>query len=380
MAVKKALVLLVLLLIPGLAGCGVSQGDLADRADEAWKIGIITSPVAPNEEAYRMAEQMQQMYGADRILHATYPDRFIQEQEAIITYMLEMAYDPDVKAIIMIHAVPGALSAVSKVRELREDILIILGFPQEDPDALAKQVDILLDTEDVARGDRIAEEAHARGAEVIVHYSFPRHMLTRVLVERREMIRERAEELNILFLYEDVPDPVVGLGPQETQLFILEDVPRKIEQYGSNTAFLVTNDVMLDPLISRLLDYDGITLVQCCPSPYHSVPAALGIEVPDEKKGDVQWIMEQQEARVAREETAGRVAAWPVSVNMLFVETAVEYAVEWINGNTDGRVDKEKIIKIITGITAGPVKLTDYSGIENYLFYGSEEVVFSTRP
>ena len=45
-----------------------------------WKIGILTGTVTQNEEEYRMAEQMQAEFGADRVIIATYPDRFMQEQ------------------------------------------------------------------------------------------------------------------------------------------------------------------------------------------------------------------------------------------------------------------------------------------------------------
>ncbi len=377
---KKLFVLLILVLMIGTIGCEGRQIDPPDKANDAWKIGIITSPVAPNEEAYRMAEGMQQRYGANRILHTTYPDQFMQEQETTITNMLEMASDPDIKAIIMVQAVPGALAAVNKIREARSDILIILGFPQDDPDIIAQKADIILDTNDILYGDRIAEKAHALGAEVFVHYSFPRHLSTKVLAERKQMIKDKAEELGLIFLNEDVPDPTVGPGAPETRQFISEDVPRKIDQYGPNTAFLVTNCVMLEPLICQVIDCGGITLIQHYRSPYDAVPEALGIEVPDDKKDDMQWMMDQIQARVAEEGTTGRVASWPVPVDMLFIEAGIEYAIEWINGNTNGRVDKEIMIDIMKSITGSPVILTEYSGIDNYFLYGSEDVVISTRP
>lgn len=172
---QKVSILLVLLLIFGLAGCGNDYTEPVADYNDKWKIGIITSPVALNEEAYRMAEQMQYIYGEDRILHSTYPDRFTEDRETIITNMLEMAFDPDVQAIIVVHAVPGTLAAVQKVRESRPDILIIVGFPQEEPEYIAKEADIILDTDDLIHGNRIVDRAHDLGAEVLVCYSSPRH-------------------------------------------------------------------------------------------------------------------------------------------------------------------------------------------------------------
>ena len=370
---KRLLGVLAVILILSVVGCQPR----AARQD--WKIGIMSSTVTQNEEEFRMAEQMVARYGSDRILHTTYPDRFMQEQETTITNMLEMASDPDVKAIVMVQAVPGAVAAVDKVREIRPDILIILGSPQEDPDIIATKGDIVLNTDDLGRGDQIAEHAKAMGAEVIVHYSFPRHMSIEMLAQRRALMKARAEELGIRFVDEDAPDPTGDAGVPGTQQFIMEDVPRKISQYGPNTAVFGTNCAMQEPLIRQSVTYGGIFPVQCCPSPYHALPAALGIEVPEDKKGDVPWIIEAIDAKVVEMGAPGRVATWPVPVNMMYIEAGVEYAIAWIEGNTNGRLDKAKLIEIMEDIADGTVVLSEYPGTNNYFLYLSDHIIFGEK-
>ena len=205
---KSLLFLLVFVMVFALIGCAGTpdvepDGDDDDDEEIAWKIGIMSSTVTQNEEEFRMAQEMQERYGADRILHTTYPDKFMQEQETTITNMLEMASDPAVKAIIMVQAVPGAVAAVDKVKEMYPDMLFILGSPQEDPDIIATKGDIVLNTDDLGRGYQIAEHAHAMGAEVLVHYSFPRHMSIEMLAQRRVFMKEKAEELGMRFVDED---------------------------------------------------------------------------------------------------------------------------------------------------------------------------------
>src|SRR5690554_7431383 len=126
---KLFLLFLALTLILSVAACGKTEdtepedeenGD--EIIEEAWKIGIMTGTVTQNEEEFRMAEQMLEEFGSDRIVITTYPDKFMQEQETTISNMLELAQDPDMKAIIMVQAVPGAVAAVDKVREVRPDI------------------------------------------------------------------------------------------------------------------------------------------------------------------------------------------------------------------------------------------------------------------
>ncbi len=341
-----------------------------------WKIGILTGTVTQNEEEFRMAEQMQEEFGADHIMIATYPDRFMQEQETTISNMLEMAADPDVKAIIMVQAVPGAVAAVDRVREFRDDILIILGAPQEDPDIIATKGDIVLNTDDLGRGAQIAEHAHSMGAEVIVHYSFPRHMSVEMLAERRRLMKDRAEELGILFVDEDAPDPTSDAGIAGTQMFISEDVPRKIAQHGPNTAVFGTNCAMMEPLIAQSVQHGGIFPVQCCPSPYHALPAALGIEVPDDKKGNVPWMLEAINEKVIELGAAGRVATWPVPVNMMFIQASTYYAVDWINGDITDRNDKASLVAIMEEIAGGAVGLTEYLATDNYYLYLSDHIIF----
>ncbi len=377
---KTLLALLVLIMIFGVVGC---QGDSDPAASDDWKIGIMTGTVTQNEEEFRMAEQMQARYGADRILISTYPDRFMQEQETTITNMLEMASDPAVKAIVMVQAVPGTVAAVDKVREIRPDMFFVLGAPQEDPDIITQKGDIILNTDDLGRGAQIAEHAYNMGAEVLVHYSFPRHMSIEFLAQRRQLMKDRAEELGILFVDEDAPDPTGDAGTPGTQQFIMEDVPRKIEQYGPNTAVFGTNCAMQEPLIRQSVEYGGIYPVQCCPSPYHAMPAALGIEVPEEHKGDVVWILQQINEKVCDSGAAGRVATWPAPVNMMFIQAGVEYAIDWINGDITERVDQAALVDIMEGIleemgVSGSVQLTPYEGTDNYFLYLSDHIIFDT--
>lgn len=381
---KLFLLFLALTLILSVAACGKTEdtepedeenGD--EIIEEAWKIGIMTGTVTQNEEEFRMAEQMLEEFGSDRIVITTYPDKFMQEQETTISNMLELAQDPDMKAIIMVQAVPGAVAAVDKVREVRPDILIILGSPQEDPDIIATKGDIVINTDDLGRGYQIAEHAHAMGAETIVHYTFPRHMSIEMLAERRRLMKERAEELGMQFVDEDAPDPTSDAGVAGTQMYISEDVPRKINQYGPNTAVFGTNCAMMEPLIARTIEHGGIFPVQCCPSPYHALPAALGIEVPAEKKGDFDWILNEIEKKVVEMGAAGRVATWPAPVNMMYIQAGTYYAIDWIEGRIASKNDQEALMAIIDDILDNrPYEMTTYPNTDNYYLFLADHIIF----
>lgn len=233
-------------------------------------------------------------YGKDSIKHVTYPDKFTEEQETTIAQITGLAADPDIKAIIICQAVPGTAAAIDKIKEERDDILFIAGVPHEDPETISARADIVLETDNLKRGETIVSLAKEMGAETFVHYSFPRHMSMELLAQRRDIMKETCEELGLKYVEVDAPDPTGDAGISGAQQFMIEDVPRQVEKYGKDTAFFNTNCSMQEPpLIKAVLDAGAIYPEQCCPSPYHAYPGALGIEIPEEKAGDVNYMLEQ---------------------------------------------------------------------------------------
>ncbi len=271
---------------------GGEDGENVEALD--FKIGIVTGTVSQGEEEFRAAENMIAKYGKDSIKHVTYPDKFTEEQETTIAQITGLAADPDIKAIIICQAVPGTAAAIDKIKEERDDILFIAGVPHEDPETISARADIVLETDNLKRGETIVSLAKEMGAETFVHYSFPRHMSMELLAQRRDIMKETCEELGLKYVEVDAPDPTGDAGISGAQQFMIEDVPRQVEKYGKDTAFFNTNCSMQEPpLIKAVLDAGAIYPEQCCPSPYHAYPGALGIEIPEEKAGDVNYMLEQ---------------------------------------------------------------------------------------
>ena len=74
----------------------------------------------------------------------------------------------------MCQAVPGAKAAFDKIREMgRDDILLIVGTPQEDPAVIAPACDISMYADEIKQGDTIMEKCAEWGIDVFIHYSFP---------------------------------------------------------------------------------------------------------------------------------------------------------------------------------------------------------------
>lgn len=310
---------------------------------EPFKIGIITGTASQGDEEITQANKMKEKYG-DMIVTSTYPDNFTTETETLISNAVAMASDPEVKAIVWCQAVPGTAAAIDKVRETRPDMIFIAGTPGEDPGVINPKADIVLQVDEPGCGIVIPPQAKKQGAKTLIHYSFPRHMSYALIVARHENMKKYCEENGIEMVDVTAPDPTGDSGITGAQQFILEDVPRQIEKYGKDTVFFTTNCGMQEPLIRSVFENGAIYSLQCCPSPFHAFPAALNIDMAGHE-ADVTYMMEQLQAKVDEYGMGGRVSTWGVPCNMLFVNAGVEYAKKVLEGETNGVVLDEQVLR-----------------------------------
>ncbi|MBR3929621.1 MAG: DUF3798 domain-containing protein [Clostridia bacterium] len=333
-----------------------------------WKIAILTGTVSQGEEEFRAAEKAVQVWGADHIITDTYPDNFMSEQETTVSKLVAFAADPDVKAIVMCQAVPGATPAIEKIREMgREDILFIAGTPQEDPAVISGAADIVMYADEVAQGDSIMEKCAEWGIEVFIHYSFPRHMAMELIVARHELLQANADALGIELVDVTAPDPTAEAGLSASQQFILEDVPQQMAKYeGKKVAFFTTNCGMQPSLQEAILNQPNAYYPQpCCPSPYHAFPATLGLELA--VGGDDVAALEAIAAKLNEYDAVGRYSTWASPVAMTIIELGVEYAKGYIDGTITSRNDGAKLTELFTNKIPGAV-VANYTNAEGTTF------------
>ena len=310
------------------------------------RIAIVTNTVDQNEEEFGSAEALVARFGEDKVIHRTWPVLFAQEGEMMITILQEIAADPTVGVLVINQAVINTNAAVDRVREMRgDDIFIVYAQPAEDPLDVSVRANLLFNTNDPVVGYRFVHQAIAMGAETIAHYSFPRHMSVPLLAMRRDIMRETAEANGIRFVELVAPDPMGDGGMPATQMHIMQDLPRQVEELGINTAFFGTNCGMMIPMIEQVAATLSIFPQPCCPSPYHGFPTALGItsHIPtgeyDEdgepimRMRDLPEVVDEVRSEIASRGASGRLATWPVPASMLWTTAGALYGIEWLNGN-----------------------------------------------
>lgn len=333
---KKLLCVLLSVMVVFALASGALAGD--------YKIAIVTGTVSQNEEEYRAAEALQAEY-PDIVLMATYPDNFASEIEATKSTIVNFAFDPDVKAIIMCQSVPGCAPAFQEVREMRDDILLIAGVPQEAAATITAAADIVLYSDEPAQGTQIVETIKGWDVDVLIHYSFPRHMSMETIVARHTILVDACKEAGIEFVDLTAPDPTAEAGLTASQQFILEDVPRVMEEYaGKKVAFFTTNCGMQEPLQTAVLAQENAYYpMPCCPSPYHAFPASMEIATEPEDWGDAQAFLTKIAAKLKGEDALSRFSTWPVGVNMAYIKAGFTYATKWIEGEITDRNNMDAV-------------------------------------
>ena len=308
-------------------------------AEAPFHIGIMTDTVSQGEDEYRGAERAILEYGdvkdGGMISHLVFPDNFMTEIETTISLIVSWADDPKIKAIVMQEAVPGAVEAYRKVREIRPDILLFAGMPQEDPVMIAGAADLCVSLDNISRGYLMILGAKKIGADTFVHISFPRHLSSELTSRRRDIMIEACKDLGLKFVDVGAPDPTSEVGIGGAQQYILEKFPAWLEEYGQKANFFTTNGSLEEPLVKRVAEMGGFYAESTMPSPTRGYPGALGIEIDEADKGNWPNILKKVEAKVIEVGAGGRMGCWVYSSGYCNAIGLVEHAKRVIEGKSE---------------------------------------------
>ena len=208
---KYVLAFIVSLSLIVFAACGKKAPeeakDVARASKEAganYHIGVVSGTVSQSEDGLRGAEAVVKEYGAlengGRVVHVTFPDNFMQEQETTISKIVSLADDPEMKVIVMAEAIPGTSAAFKAIKEKRPDIILLANTPHEDPELISQYADVSVHPDSVARGYLIVKAAHDLGAKKFMHISFPRHLGYELIARRRAIFQAAAKDLGMEYI------------------------------------------------------------------------------------------------------------------------------------------------------------------------------------
>lgn len=356
------LAICMLIAMAGCSGTNPSGGAAGGDQNTKGKIGIITGTIAQNEEEYQTAQKLKETYG-DRVITATYPDNFSEKTEQTIAAVTNMAADPDVKVIVFVQAVPGAVEAIETVRETRDDILFICGVCGEDPEEIGTAADICIQADALSMGTSVVDQAVKQGAKTFVHISVERYAGYKLAADCQDQMKTRCEELNVTYVEVNAPDPAGEEGVIGTHVWIGENIKNYVDQYGKDTAFYAANCAMQAPLIQQAAELGAICPLQCCPSPYHGYPTALNISM-EGHEGDTAYLLAQISEKVKEYGNAGRMSTWAVPINSTIIEAGFQYGLKWVEGEITQRCDEAALTEELQNLAEGELQITKYQDDE----------------
>ena len=363
---------LLCMLLAALMVLTMASFAMAEEA-ASYKIAILTGTTSQGEEEFTAASKLAEE-NPGVVLHDTYPDNFSSEVETTISKLIAFASDPDVKAIIFVQAVQGAVSAFTQIRDSlgRDDILLIAGVPAEDPADISAAADIVLAVDEIGCGYQVADKAAEWGCDVIVHYSFARHLSYETIVAKRDAMKMTAEGYGIEFVERDCPDPTGDAGMSGAQAAVLEDVPKVMQEYaGKKVCFYCTNcgiQVALQQAVLAAGD-DAYYALPCCPSPFHGYQEAFGL---DATYGDIEGAIVNLANFLDEKGATGRFSTWAIPVNMSMINASFEYACAYAEGKIEGKLDEAFLTQCFSDAAGSEAVLgvyTDATGTEQSNYY-----------
>ena len=372
---------LLALLMAALMVVGLCSVALADEAP-AYKIAIMTGTTSQGEEEYYAATSLVEKYPGV-VIHDTYPDAFSSEVETTISKLIAFASDPDVKAIIFVQAVQGATAAFTQILGDmgRDDILLIAGVPAEDPADISAVADIVLANDEIGCGYQVADLSDQWDCDVLVHYSFARHLSYETIVAKRDAMKATAESLGIEFVERDCPDPTGDAGMSGAQAAVIEDVPKVMEEYaGKKVAFYCTNCGIQVALQQAVLEEENAYYpLPCCPSPYHGYQEAFGLEA---TYGDIDGAIANVAEFLDERDATGRYSTWSIPINMSMINGGYEYACAWAEGKLESKIDEAFLGECFSkaaGVEAAMGKYVGANGeeVSNYYLIAFEPIDFA---
>lgn len=343
---RISVILLVIIMSFSLLGCqseptDSGSGETKSANNEPYKIGIVTPTLSTSEDEFRAGAEMAEKY-PEIVTHITLPENFNAELETGISQILSLSDDPQMKAIIVNSGQSGLLPAFEKIETKRPDILTI-ATTLDEPELMAKFVDVSFSTDWVRRGKTIPTKAKEMGAKTFIHYSFPTHLAKEVVGARRDEMKKTCEELGLEYVEITTPDPQTGDGPTAMQQFLREDIPRQIAKYGPDTNIFGTNCPMYDVILDEALKSKFIVAEQCCPTPTQAYPTVMNLEIEEKDLGDYDKINEMITEKSKAAGMTGRLSGWAMPSQIYVPKFEVEFAKHIIENNI--KLDKDVLNK-----------------------------------
>ena len=380
------LMLLLALLLPACAAPSNTEAgktipdEIEQEQSGTFLLGVITAE-EPYSVSGRFLERFleeQEESGSVQLLHKTWPADFLNQTEQNRQIIQDLV-DQGVQGLIILDAFSGL------VEILEEELADWAGFlavnhPGDPLPRTAALADLVLVLDEERMGCHLVEKAYDMGADTFVYYTIPRYTQSdapeEILLQAAQIV-QTCSRLEMTLLPVLVPD-------EEAVLFIREDVPEKVAQYGHNTAFFSPVVVIQETAAQLVLETGAICPLVDSFAPFATAPSILGFPIEDAHYGEYDWLNQQIQASLADATGTARLAGFPVDgYTDLPLRTMLAYGEEWLAGERpQDYADQAALRRIMEGFTGNPCILRYYESdgvtYENCVLYSMEPVKWTS--
>ena len=351
-------------------GCGEKQPNDpnapdTDIADDS-KIALIVGNADQSPELAAAADKLSALYG-DALVVLGFPANYADDETALTDVADKAAQDEKVKVVIFADGVNGTAKAAARVRELRQEMCIVVCNPLEGVDRVRLTANLVFSLDFAAFADAMVQNAKAAGAETFVFYTTDRALQFPVISDLRTAVESGCRKNKLtckaasqIDVYEK--DRTIDMAKQ----YIADDVERKLEKYGEKTAMFSTEPLMQGALAGAAAVQKLYVASTFWPSPI-ALAAGLGLDLTDHETDSAFALQTLQDA-AAENGTKGRVSTWSFSEPVVALLSAMDYAVAVTRGDAGLKVDPQAVDGYVRAHTDADFTFTE-SGFNNvYLF------------
>ncbi len=339
--IRLALGLALAAIVVGTAftACSNNDNPTPSPTKELSKIVCVSVPASQSPEEYYAASKL----GGELVDYVltTYPTSDTEETYLAFSNELKgYASDPQVKAVIFTQAIEQVISAFKVMMKDagRTDILVAGGIT--DTPEVSQLCDVLIGNNEEECGKQVAEQAKNWDCDILVHYSFPRHMAAATVKQKHDAMKAKAEELKVSFVDRECQDFVKDGDLAGARKALKEDIAKVIkENEGKKICFFCSNCGLQVALQQAILDEpQAFYALPCCPSPFHGFQEAFGLTPNyDDVDGSIKDIATYLKAHDAQ----NRYSTWKNPVNIAVVNALYQYAEAYVNNKLSSKVDMD---------------------------------------
>ena len=329
----------------------------------------------------------------------------ILEQEDLTGDALHFIADPEIKVFIFVAGgyMKEPANFLKMLKEIRPNIFYIVAYCYSpfllasiDENQFFEYVDLKLSINQEATAIKAVKQAKKMGAMACIDYSSPdrRYNMTelelRMLPKIRSVLEAESAIQNIKYIEEYCPEIYSDIGGYRLIYWPMSDMEEKYSEYGNDICGF-SNNCLFQMKLDEFASYSfnkGIVVQLCHPGLFHnkrySSHRSLLMYIIDSEKhfGDLEWTIEKLKEHLKSEKTTGRFATWRVPFSMVATTAAVEYAINYCEGNLDSKVDldamRECFQNAMEMYNAGDIEfeLNRDAEHDNHIMFTQDYIIF----